>query len=74
MIITENFLDFDDKYRYPQGDMASGDSNCYSLAIEDQPVHAEPLNRWGYQHFLMKIINYQSVCTMIITEKSPRFW
>ena len=26
-----------------------------------QPVHVEALKKWGYQHFLMKIVNYQSV-------------
>ena len=61
MIITENFLDFDNKLRYPQGEIASGDSNCYSLAMKRSTCTFRTPKQVGIPTFLNE--NYQlSVC------------
>ena len=61
MIITENFLDFGNKLGYPQGEMALGDSNWYSLAMKRSTCTCRSTKKVGILTFFNE--NYQlSVC------------
>ena len=61
MIITENFLDFGNKLGYPQGEMASGNSNWYSLAMKRSTCTCRSPKKVGIPTFFNE--NYQlSVC------------
>ena len=61
MIIKENFLYFGNKLGYPQGEMASGDSNWYSLAMKRSTCTCRSPKKVGIPTFFNE--NYQlSVC------------
>ena len=74
MIITENFLDFDNKLRYPQGEITSGDSNCYSMAMIKSTCTCKSPEKVGIQTFFKK--NYQWLVFLHddYYKKYPKFW
>ena len=74
MIITETFLGFGNKLGYPQGEMASGDSNYYSLAMRRSFCTCKSPKQVGIPTFFNE--NYKSLVYLYddYYRKFPRFW